>query len=105
MIALQYFLESIKRKYTLLLGIAISNMLRYILETGWNRVLISPIYKSGDKLDSNNYRGISVSSNLGKAFCCIINAQHDTKWKRSEISLLRRRPGVAVTYRKRTLAA
>lgn len=41
----------------------------------WNQGLISPIYKSGDKFDPNNYRGICVSSNLGKIFCSIINAR------------------------------
>lgn len=40
----------------------------------WNRRLISPIYKSGDKIDPNNYRGMCVSSNQGEVFCCIINA-------------------------------
>ncbi len=39
----------------------------------WNRGLITPIFKSGDKSDPNNYRGICVSSNLGKLFCNIIN--------------------------------
>ena len=41
----------------------------------WSRRLISPIHKSGDKLDPHNYRGICVSSNLGTGFCIIINAQ------------------------------
>ncbi|KAG1968305.1 gastrula zinc finger protein XlCGF8.2DB-like [Pimephales promelas] len=27
----------------------------------------------GEKYDPNNYRGITVSSNLGKLFCSIIN--------------------------------
>ncbi|KAL2076716.1 hypothetical protein ACEWY4_027687 [Coilia grayii] len=41
----------------------------------WNRGLISPIFKSGDKFDPNNCRGICVNSNLGKVFCCILNAR------------------------------
>jgi hypothetical protein len=32
----------------------------------WNHSLISSIYKSGDPNDCNNYRGISVTSCLGK---------------------------------------
>lgn len=41
----------------------------------WNKGLISPIHKSGDKLDPNNYRGICVNSNLGKVLCSILNAR------------------------------
>ncbi len=39
----------------------------------WNQGLITPIHKSGDKLDPNNFRGICVSSNLGKLFSSILN--------------------------------
>ena len=35
--------------------------------------LISPIFKSGDEKDPGNYRGICVSSCLGKFFCMILN--------------------------------
>ena len=58
---------------------ALLKLFNLVLSSGcfpdiWNQGLISPIYKSGDKLDPNNYRGICVSSNLGKVFCCIINS-------------------------------
>lgn len=33
----------------------------------WSKRLISPIFKSGSKSDHNNYRGICVTSCLGKA--------------------------------------
>ena len=39
----------------------------------WCRSLITPIYKSGDRSDPSNYRGICVSSCLGKLFCSILN--------------------------------
>ncbi len=39
----------------------------------WSQGLITPIHKSGDKLDPNNFRGICVSSNLGKLFSSILN--------------------------------
>ena len=39
----------------------------------WCQGLITPIYKSGDKSDPKNYRGICVSSCLGKLFCPILN--------------------------------
>ena len=41
--------------------------------TLWCDGLISPIFKSGNKLDPSNYRGICVSSSLGKFFCSVIN--------------------------------
>ncbi len=40
----------------------------------WSQGIISPIHKSGDKYEPNNYRGICVSSNLGKLFCSIVNS-------------------------------
>ena len=48
-----------------------------ILQSGkmsdvWCQGLITPIYKSGDKSDPTNYRGICVSSCLGKLFCSIL---------------------------------
>ncbi|CAM9773620.1 unnamed protein product, partial [Heterosigma akashiwo] len=39
----------------------------------WNIVMISPLYKSDDADDPNNYRGISLLSCLGKLFCAILN--------------------------------
>ncbi len=39
----------------------------------WSQGLVTPIHKSGDKLDPNNFRGICVSSNLGKLFSGILN--------------------------------
>ena len=60
------------------LQLAILKVFNLILSVGyfpntWNTGLITPIYKSGEKLDPNNYRGICVSSNLGKLFCSILN--------------------------------
>ena len=39
----------------------------------WCRGLITPIYKSGGRNEPSNYRGICVSSCLGKLFCSILN--------------------------------
>lgn len=39
----------------------------------WNESYISLIHKKGDKHDPNNYRGISITSNLGKLFNKIIH--------------------------------
>ncbi len=39
----------------------------------WAKGYISPIFKKGDLLDPSNYRGITVSSCLGKLFTRVIN--------------------------------
>ena len=41
--------------------------------TTWCEGVITPIFKSGNNLDPNNYRGICVSSSLGKMFSLILN--------------------------------
>ncbi|XP_067427114.1 uncharacterized protein [Thunnus thynnus] len=41
----------------------------------WNNGLITPIFKSGDRFDPQNYRGICVSSCVGKLLCSIINSR------------------------------
>ncbi len=62
------------------LRLALLKLFNLVLSVGhfpeaWNRGLIMPIFKSGDKSDPNNYRGICVSSDLGKLFCSIINTR------------------------------
>lgn len=44
-----------------------------IFPSGWCEGLITPIFKAGDKSDPGNYRGICVSSCLGKLFSLILN--------------------------------
>ena len=39
----------------------------------WCEGMITPIFKSRKKKDPNNYRGICVSSCLGRLFCTILN--------------------------------
>ena len=39
----------------------------------WSKGIISAIYKSGDSMVCDNYRGITVSSCLGKLFTSILN--------------------------------
>ena len=41
----------------------------------WSEGLITPIHKSGNKTDPGNYRGICISSCLGKFFTSILNAR------------------------------
>ncbi len=57
---------------------AVLKLFNLVLSSGcspdiWSQGLITPIHKSGDKLDPNNFRGICVSSNLGKLFSSILN--------------------------------
>lgn len=60
------------------LFLALLKLFNLILTTGiypnaWCRGIITPIFKSGSKLDPGNYRGISVTSCLGKVFCSLLN--------------------------------
>ena len=38
----------------------------------WNESVVTLIHKKGSKYDPNNYRGISITSNLGKLFNKVI---------------------------------
>ena len=62
--------EMLKASYEILFNL--------VLDTGihpsfWCDGLITPIFKTGDKPDPGNYRGICVSSCLGKLFSSILN--------------------------------
>ena len=69
--------EMIKASLESLMPVYIK-LFNLILQSGkmpdiWCQGLITPIYKSGDKSDPTNYRGICVSSCLGKLFSSILN--------------------------------
>ena len=62
------------------LGDIILHLFNRILNTGdfpkqWSEGYISPIFKSGDQNNPSNYRGITVSSCLGKFFTKILNTR------------------------------
>ena len=64
----------------------ILSLLNIILETDripeqWCKGLITPIYKKGDKLTPDNYRGICVANALLKILCLILN-----KWLQDHIN-------------------
>ena len=44
-----------------------------IFPTSWTNGIITALNKSGNKDDPSNYRGICISSCLGKLFCSILN--------------------------------
>ena len=44
-----------------------------VFPKSWKDGIIIPVHKQGNKLDVNNYRGITISNCLGKLFCHIIN--------------------------------
>ncbi len=76
----KFFFFFFLRKQVDISQLAVLKLFNVILSVGyfpdiWNQGLITPIFKNGDKFDPNNYRGICVSSNLGKLFCSIINAR------------------------------
>ncbi len=41
----------------------------------WARGYIIPIHKKGNASDPNNYRGITISSNIGKLFNNVLNSR------------------------------
>ena len=58
----------------------IEKLFNFIFDKGvfpsvWNESILVPLHKKGSKADPNNYRGLSVSSNLGKVFNKIINTR------------------------------
>ena len=48
----------------------------------WRDGIIVPVYKHGSHLDASNYRGITLSSCLGKLFCHIINNRISSELER-----------------------
>ena len=69
--------EMIKHSVKILLKLH-HKLFNLVLKTGhfpdqWCDGLITPIFKSGDKTDPNNYRGICVTSCLSKFLCTILN--------------------------------
>ena len=59
---------------------ALCKLFNLILKSGffpssWCEGIITPIYKSGDKNDPSNYRGICISSCLGKLFTSVLNTR------------------------------
>ena len=59
----------LKKLYKKLFNIILSSD---VYPIQWCNGLITPIFKSGCVSDPNNYRGICVSSCLGKFFCSIL---------------------------------
>ena len=43
--------------------------------TSWSNGIITALHKTGNKDDPSNYRGICISSCLGKVFCSILNTR------------------------------
>ena len=49
-----------------------------IYPASWATGYISPIFKTGDCRQAENYRGITINSNIGKLFNMILNTRLDT---------------------------
>ena len=57
--------------------------------SNWKHDILSPLHKSGEKSDPNNYRGLAVSSCLGKLFNKILQRRLDKYCKKfNHISIL-----------------
>ena len=57
---------------------AMTKLFNLIFQTGcypdsWNKAFIVTVFKSGDKEDPNNYRGISLVNTLAKIFSAVLN--------------------------------
>ena len=53
--------------------------------TQWKKDILSPLHKSGDKTDTNNFRRIVVSSCLGKLYSSMLNNRLMEKCKSEKI--------------------
>ena len=57
---------------------SLTKLFNFVFEKGefpkiWNETFIVPLHKTCSKSDPSNYRGLSISSNLGKVFNKIIH--------------------------------
>ena len=73
--------EIIKATRTVMLPV-LHKLFNSVLSKGnypdaWAEGMITSIYKNANPLDPNNYRGITITSNLGKLFNCILNKRLD----------------------------
>ena len=58
----------------------LTRLLNIVFESGevpsdWNEVLVSPVFKRGDRADMTNYRPISVGDSLEKLYATVLNAR------------------------------
>lgn len=78
--------EMIKSGSTILLP-CLNKLFNLIFSSGhypttWAKGYISPIFKTGDSSDPDNYRGITITSNIGKLFNTILNSRLDKYFER-----------------------
>ena len=52
---------------------------RSIYPSAWNKSILTPLHKSGELSDTNNFRGVAVSSCLGKLFNKMLNTRLERK--------------------------
>ena len=79
------------------------NLLNIILTSGnypkeWKSGISVPLHKKGDPMNQSNYRGITLSSNLGKLFCKIINTRINNFLEEKNI-LIKEQAGFRKGYR------
>lgn len=56
-----------------------------IYPSSWATSYITPIFKTGDSASPENYRGIAISSNIGKLFNIVLNARLDKHLEENKI--------------------
>ena len=76
------YLDSIPNEAITILNRAQPNLLTHLFNVvflsgyfpvEWSKAYLTPLYKRGDRLDPANYRGIAISSFLGKTFNSVMN--------------------------------
>ena len=50
-----------------------------VYPSAWKKSILTPLHKSGDLSDPNNFRGVAVSSCLGKLFNKLLNTRLENK--------------------------
>ena len=68
----------------------LQNLFNHVLRSSiypsvWKLDILTPLHKSGEKSDPNNYRGLAVSSCLGKLFNKILQRRLDNFCKKNEL--------------------
>ena len=81
--------EMLKAGATILMP-CMNKLFNLILSSGnypssWAKGYITPLFKTGDNANPENYRGITITSNLGKLFNMVLNARLDTFLEDNEI--------------------
>ena len=72
--------------------------------SSWSDGIITAIHKSGNASDTNNYRGITITSVIGKLFNSIINSRLDKYFEKTNL-IMKARLAFAKKQEHRTICS